>query len=174
MMQKKSVLLLDNAQIEQKIIRITYQILEENFSATEIVFAGITGSGYALARRLQAAWQTISPIPAHLIEVHLAKSEPLCQPVQLSVDSNILANKTVILIDDVLNTGKTLFYALKPLMEIPLQKIQTVVLINRNLATYPIAANYVGYALATTLNDYIRVSLAEDPAQAETTGVFIA
>jgi pyrimidine operon attenuation protein/uracil phosphoribosyltransferase len=154
-------LILDKQQILQKIKRIAFEIYEHNFSEAEIVLAGIEEKGYIFAHLLKNEIESISPIKVLLVKVQLDKLASVQSEVLLDTDISALKNKTVILIDDVLNTGRTLAYALKPFLNIELNKLQTAVIVDRSHQLFPIAADYVGYALATTLKERIEVVLED-------------
>ncbi len=153
------ITVLTAAQIEQKVNRIAYQIYEDNFEETDVVIAGIVPSGFELAKRIAKQMASISTIKIHLIEVKLDKEKPLGKEIHLNINSETLTDKTIVLVDDVLNSGKTLIYALHPFLNIPVKKIKTVVLVDRNHKRFPIAADFVGISLATTLQEHITVEL---------------
>ncbi len=156
------LILLTPAQIDQKIKRIAYQIYEHNFQEQEIIFAGVTGGGYLLAQKIQQSFEQISPIKNTLIEVELDKFQPIQTEVKINIDIAQLAGKAIILIDDVLNTGSTLAYSLKPFLKINIKKIEIAVLVDRNHQNFPVKATFVGYSLATTLQDHIKVVLENE------------
>ena len=91
----------------------------------------------------------------------LDKDNPYKKKAILDTDIINCSDKVVILCDDVLNSGKTLMYASKHFLDVPLKSLSIVVLVNRDHNRYPIKANYVGLSLATTLQEYIQVSLAK-------------
>lgn len=163
-------LVLNQEQILQKIKRIAYQIYENNFEEENIVFAGINGEGYFFAQLLRQEYQKISNFTPKLIHIVFDKKQPLESQIQLDCQIQEVNNQVVILVDDVLYTGRTLAYGLKPFLEISVKKIQTAVIVNRSHTNFPIAANYVGYALATTLNEYVDVVLKDK----EQMGVYIS
>ncbi len=151
--------ILNQQQIEQKIKRIAFQIYERNFQETALVFVGIKGSGYALAQMLLTEFEQISQIPVSLARLSLDKEYPVQSEIVLDTEVQTLENKTVMLIDDVLNTGRTLVYSFKPFLGIRVSKLQTVVLVDRQHHKFPVSADYVGLTLATTLQEHIQVNL---------------
>lgn len=161
-MQQEENLILNKDQILQKIRRIAFQVYENNREETEIFFAGIRGSGYKLAQMLQEEFSRITQIPSKLILVVLDKARPIQSDVELDIDVQDLTNKAVIIVDDVLHTGRTLSYSLKPFLNVRIKKLQTVVLVDRKYKRFPISADYVGYSLSTTLQDHVDVFLDED------------
>ena len=155
-------LILDKKQILQKIKRIAFEIFENNLSEKSLIIAGIDEGGYILARMLIRELEKISNLDLILVKSQLDKKGPLQGDVELDCDISKLKNKSIILVDDVLYTGKTFIQSMKPFLEIDVKQIQTVVLVNRNHTRFPIAANYTGYELSTTLNDHIEVDLSSD------------
>jgi pyrimidine operon attenuation protein/uracil phosphoribosyltransferase len=155
-------LILDKAQIQQKIVRMAYQIYEKNFVEQELVLAGIHENGYTLAEMLAEKLQAISGIKVQLLRVTLNKTEPLQAPVELEPEQLSLRDKVVVLVDDVLNTGKTLAYTLNSFLPHNPKKLEVATLINRHHPLYPVASTYTGYSLATTLNDHVLVQLSEE------------
>lgn len=154
--------ILDEPQIRQKIKRMAFEIYESNFGETEIVLAGIQENGFLLAQFLGEELTRISGIPVRLTGITLHKTDPLQHEIKLEPAPESLQDAVVILVDDVLNTGKTLAYSLKVLLDKDLKKIETATLINRHHTLFPISATYTGFSLATTLNDHIRVVLTAE------------
>jgi pyrimidine operon attenuation protein/uracil phosphoribosyltransferase len=150
--------LLTKTQIEGKIKRIAYQILENNYKEEEIYLGGIKGGGYTLASKIKVEYDKISDFPIALIEVSIDKDNPLSSPVSLDRDVNVPKEAVVIMVDDVLNSGRTFMYALKPFLSLPLKKIESAFLVNRSHRLFPVSAKYTGIELATTLQEHIRVS----------------
>lgn len=161
---KDGTLILDESQIMRKIKRIAYEIYENNYYEDEIVVAGIIGSGYALAQLLEKELNQIAPFRTTLIKVTLNKEEPLKSAVTLDKDVKLAEGKCVIMIDDVLNTGRTFLQSLKPFLDIKVKKIQTATLVNRSHKLFPVSADYTGYELSTTINERIKVSLESGSA----------
>jgi pyrimidine operon attenuation protein/uracil phosphoribosyltransferase len=152
---------LQEAQIRQKVRRIAFEIYENNFDEEELYLVGIEGQGWSFAQMLQAALQEISPLRVMLIRLELNKFAPSQSEIVLHDAPQTLRNKTIILTDDVLNTGRTLAYSLKPFLQEPIRKLEIAVLVNRSHTTFPVQAKYTGYELATTLSEHIRVQLSE-------------
>ena len=82
--------------------------------------------------------------------------------ITLDTDKSLLKKKVIVLVDDVLNTGRALAYSLKPFLEIEIKKIQTAVIVDRQHQSFPISADYVGYSLATTLKEHIEVDFSKE------------
>lgn len=152
---------LNHKQIKKKITRMSYEIYERNIHSSGVVFAGIEGMGKILAGLLAEELRTISDISVEEVEVKLDKKDVAKSTVELSVDVNF-EGKTLVLVDDVLNTGKTLVYAMRPFLEREVSKIELAVLVNRAHGLFPLRPDYTGYELATTLNDHIRVDFSRE------------
>lgn len=152
-------LILNNKQIQQKINRIAYEIYENNYDEKEIIIAGIATNGYLLAKRIADVLKTISPLNTKLIEIALDKKDPLSKEIKISLTDKELKNKVIILVDDVLNSGKTLIFGAKPFLNSPIKRLTTAILVDRGHNRYPIKADFVGLSLSTTLQEHITVEL---------------
>jgi len=155
-------LILDKAQIEQKITRMAYQIYEKNFEEQELVLAGIHPNGYTLAEMLARKLQEISSLKVQLLGITVNKTAPLEAPIALEPEQLAFTDKTIVLVDDVLNTGKTLAYTLNSFLPQAPKKVEIATLVDRHHPLYPVASTYTGYSLATTLNEHIMVYLSEE------------
>lgn len=154
-----TTIILSENQILQKIRRIAFEIVEQNYDEQEIILVGIVDNGFKLAELLLSELQKIQHLKCTIYSLELNKKTPLQSDIKLNFDIKTIEHKTVILIDDVLHTGRTLAYSLKPFLNIRIKKLQIAVLINRDYKTFPIDADYVGYALSTTFKEHITVSL---------------
>lgn len=155
-MTDSQLLILDKKQIQQKINRIAYQILEDNLTEKEIVIAGVWDRGYKLALRLKDILLEISTIKVTMLRIDLEKdSTKLIAKTDL--DESKWRNKVIIIVDDVLNSGKTLAYGLGVFLNTPHKKIRTVVLVDRSHKIFPIATDFVGVKLATVLKEHVDV-----------------
>jgi len=154
--------ILDAAKINRKIKRIAYEIFENNYKEQVVFVAGINGSGFTLATRIAEELKIISNFEVHLFEVKINKSNPFESDVSFGGSPEELTNNILILVDDVLNTGRTFSQSLKPFLKARLKKIETVVLVNRSHKHFPISANYTGYELSTSINEHIEVKLDEE------------
>jgi pyrimidine operon attenuation protein/uracil phosphoribosyltransferase len=157
--------ILTNDQIVHKTRRIAYQILENNVNEKEVVLAGICGNGYIFATRIQKILEEISEIKITLCEVSINKKKPR-EPISTSINLDLYKNKSLVLIDDVLNSGSTLIYGVKHFLEVPLLRFKTAVLVNRNHKKYPVKADFKGISLSTSLKEHIQVEFTADSAKA--------
>jgi pyrimidine operon attenuation protein/uracil phosphoribosyltransferase len=141
---------------QNKLRRMAYEVLENNFDEPHIILAGIRESGSVIARNIQHLLLEIGNMSTQLLTVSLDKKMPREVEVSEKIDFN---NKVIILIDDVANSGKTLSYALKPFLEFQPKKIQTLVLVERSHNAFPVQPDYVGLSVSTTLQEHIYVEV---------------
>jgi len=153
---------LNEQQVLQKIKRMAYQICERNLNEKSVVLVGIHPQGYHLAGLLAGELKQVAPFEVVLVKLELDKEKPLSEEIKLDIPQNKLDNKPIILVDDVLNTGKTMAYSLKPFLNRNLKKLETAVLVNRSHKKFPISANYQGLELSTTLSEHIVVVLEQN------------
>ena len=159
---EQPTLILNAEQIRQKIRRIAFQIYEINFEESSLLLAGISGEGYVLAQAIRNELAQIAPFDVELIKIELDKTQVAQPPVQTSQPAVDYTDKVVILVDDVLYTGRTLAFSLQPFLSVPVRKLQVAVLVDRNYPRYPVAADYKGYELSTTLTDHVDVILTDE------------
>jgi pyrimidine operon attenuation protein/uracil phosphoribosyltransferase len=153
--------ILSHQQIQHKIRRIAYQILESNVSEEEIILAGITGGGMEFAKRLAKVLSDISDATITLGEVSMDKKNPLQSGVTTNLSPETYTNKPLILVDDVLNSGSTLIYGVHHFLQVPLLRLKTAVLVNRNHKKYPVKADFKGISLSTSLHEHVEVVFSE-------------
>lgn len=156
-MGAQKVVILNAHQIEQKIKRIAYQIYENNVNESELIIAGIAPNGALFAQKLVNILKQISPIKITFANIKLNKKNPLENSIEVSIHPDEWTNKSIIIVDDVLNSGKTLAYAVHHFLNKPIKNIQTAVLVDRSHKQFPVNANYVGLSLATTLQEHVEV-----------------
>lgn len=156
----ESNLILNHQKVLQKIDRIAYQIYEANHELSTITMAGIHENGYIFAQLLKAKLEEVSDLKVDLRRVEVNKKNPL-QMCSIEGDDNF-KNGSVVVVDDVLNSGRTMMYALQCFLNNAPEKLTVAVLINRSHKRFPVNANYVGLSLATTLKEHIEVSF-ENP-----------
>ena len=152
-------IILNHQEIQHKIRRIAYQIYESNVYEKEIVLAGIQDNGYLLAKKLKQSLEKISDINVTLCKVIIDKKNPLSK-ITTSLQSEEYTNKSLVLIDDVLNSGSTLIYGVKHFLDVPLKQFKTAVLVNRNHKKYPVKADFKGISLSTSLHEHVEVTLS--------------
>lgn len=155
---------LGKGQVEQKIRRIAFEIYEHNFKEKSIVIGGIDGQGYLLAQLIAKELESISPLQVHLVKVSLDKLAPQQSEVTVDCEEKEFRKKCIVLVDDVLNTGKTMAFGMKPFLGVEVKKIEVGVLVNRSHTQFPILPTYTGLELSTTLNERVEVVLGKKAA----------
>lgn len=163
-MDNQHILVLDKQQISQKIDRIAYQLLEDNFDETEIIMAGIIPGGFKIANRIKAILDEIAPFRSSLIGIQLDKHSSSLK-YHTEADIQACRDKVVVLVDDVLNSGKALAYGMGVFLNIPLKKLRTVVLVDRNHKSFPMNTDYAGIALSTLIQEHVSGVLDEPAAE---------
>lgn len=158
--------ILSQLEIEQKITRLAHQIIENTFEQETLFIGGICGNGIQLANKLKDIISLHSTQNVIVFEIMINKQEPWSEKIQLSIDEKMLLKGYVLLIDDVINSGKTMQYALVKLLEQPTRAIKTVALVDRQHRRYPIKADFVGISLSTTLKERVEVNLSETDSYA--------
>lgn len=162
-MQK--TIILNNEQIQHKTRRIAYQIYESNINEKEVILAGIKENGFIFAKKIKEVLTEISPMEVNLCEIIIDKKKPR-EPIATSLEASEYKNKSLVLVDDVLNSGTTLIYAVKLFLDVPLKRFKTAVLVNRNHKKYPIKADFKGISLSTSMQEHITVEFKGKKAQA--------
>lgn len=155
---------LDHEQVQRKLRRIAHQLHEEHHEAKEIILVGIAPRGATMAKRLAALLEGIATLKVKLVELSMDKDQPLERPVQLSCEPKELKGRTVVLVDDVLMSGRTLMHAAGHLVQASPKRLNTVVLVDRRHRLFPIRADIVGLTLSTTLQEHISVEFGRKDA----------
>jgi pyrimidine operon attenuation protein / uracil phosphoribosyltransferase len=146
--------ILNKQAIIQKMKRMALEVAEQNLDEKELIIAGINGNGEIVAKNLAKELNGIYSFKIQTITIHINKKEPLEVSVNASIDFD---NKTIIIVDDVANTGRIILYSLKPFLDSHPKKIQTMVLVERSHKLFPIQNDYTGLSVATTLQEHIAV-----------------
>lgn len=158
--------ILSVTQIEHKLKRMAYEIWEQNSGAKEIVMLGIAQGGAVVAANLKRILEEISPLTVQFETLEINKKKVYDFEPQLQSD---LKGKTVIVVDDVAMSGKTLLYAIRPLLGHKPAKIQIAVLVDRKHKNFPVTADIIGYSIASTIQEHIIVTCEEE----KVTGAFL-
>ena len=148
--------ILSQTKVDQIIRRIAYQIYENNMNE-EIVLVGVDEGGRKLAEQINETLEDVAGAKFNCQTISLDKENPLNKDILLDGDASLLKKKTVILCDDVLNSGRTLAYSLSKLLSLEVKKVETAVLVLRTHGRFPIYANYKGYELSTTIKEHVEV-----------------
>jgi pyrimidine operon attenuation protein/uracil phosphoribosyltransferase len=158
---------MDAVAVERALVRIAHEILERNRGAAQLVLIGIRTRGVPLARRLGEHLAHIEqcPVPVGAVDITLYRDDLKRQksrPVHSTDIPCLLDAKHVVLVDDVLYTGRSIRAAMDALTDFGRpQSIQLAVLIDRGHRELPIRADYVGKNLPTTRDDQVSVLLRE-------------
>lgn len=158
--------ILNHEQITHKIRRIAYQIYENNMREQEIIIAGIADNGFILAEKILKELQEISPLKATLCKVEVNKKQPLDE-IKTSLSAKEYENKSIILVDDVLNSGTTLIYGVRHFLAVPLKQFKTAVLVDRNHKKYPVKVDFKGISLSTSLSETVKVIFEKNKERVE-------
>ena len=150
---KKQVL--DFEKISRICGRLAYQILENNINEDEILLVGIREKGYEIAKIIEQKLKDMNSSKVHLKSITIDKKNPN-QISEFDINFNQMP-KSVYLVDDVLNTGKTLMFAVNSLLKYDFDLIKTLVLIDRNHKRYPIKVDFKGISLSTNLDDTVKL-----------------
>lgn len=151
-------LILDQDQIDKKVNRIAHHIYEIHYKQKEITIIGIVDRGFELAKKISKVLSDISPLEIKLHRLTVDKDKPLSD-VEFSGDFSELKGKVVVLVDDVLNSGRTLIHATRIILEHDPKVLATAILVDRIHRKFPIRADYVGLTLSTNLKEHIHVEL---------------
>jgi len=162
-MDKKKIL--DYQLVKKKITRISLQIIEANSIDDEIIIAGIENNGYIIAKKICNEIKKISDKKIQLCSIKIDKKNPR-KEITVSLVQEQYENKSVVIVDDVLNSGSTLMYAVKYFLDTKLKKLKTAVLVDRNHKKYPIKADYKGLSLSTSIQNHVKVSIDDNEINA--------
>ena len=148
--------ILTSKQAEHRIRRIAYQIYEDNTKEDQVIIAGVVANGNQVAESIAKILRSISDLEVIDCQIQVNKKNPHAE-IQTSINQSVYKNCSVIIVDDVLNTGSTLIYAVRHFLEVPLNQCKVAVLINRNHKKFPIKADYKGISLSTSLHEHVEI-----------------
>jgi pyrimidine operon attenuation protein / uracil phosphoribosyltransferase len=165
------MLVLNHTQITRRLRRLATEILERNYDTPELILAGLNNNGLAMAQKLMQELLPAKPesMSITLTRIRLNPANPLEYTPYIEMEQAELAGKTLIIVDDVMNSGRTLFYAVQPLLAVLPAKVEVAVLVERKHKNFPIKSDYVGLSLATTVKDDIDVQIKD----ADAMGVYL-
>jgi pyrimidine operon attenuation protein/uracil phosphoribosyltransferase len=153
-------IILEHSEIERKIVRLAYQILEQTTHQQHLFIGGIQGNGLILSKRLKEIMDKHGGPEVVVFEICINKEEPWSEPIELSIEDETLKNGYIILVDDVINSGKTMQYALIKFLQQATHAIKVLTLVDRQHRRFPIKADFVGLSLSTTLKNRVEIDLA--------------
>jgi len=150
---EKENIILTNFDIEKKIERISLQILENNSSEEKIVFFGISDNGIIIAKKIIQLLDKNSNLKLELFKGSIKKSKKI---YSIEYEETFDINDTSILVvDDISQSGKTLQLAISDLFKFNPKKIQTIVIVNRDQTLFPVKIDYSGISLSTSVNEHV-------------------
>lgn len=158
--------ILDRQAIAQKMKRMALEVVEQNLDEKELIIAAVNGNGEVVASNLARELNKIHSFTIQMTTIQLNKKNPLEVSLKDSIDLN---NKSIIVVDDVANTGRIILYAMKAFLNNTPKKIQTFVLVERSHKLFPIQNDYTGLSVTTTLQEHIAV----ETNGAEITGAWL-
>ena len=150
--------ILTKKQIENSIKRLSFEVIERNIKINDICLIGLEKNGYLIAKRIE---KIISENTSKKITTLKLSANDGNFKLSKEIEKK---QKVVILIDDVLKSGKTIIYAIKYLLDFKIEKLRTLVLIDRNHNDFPVGLDFTGLKLSTTLEEHINVKLGEKEA----------
>lgn len=156
-----STLILDKLKVEQKILRLAWQIFEKHASEKRIMLFGIKNRGFQLAELLAEKLRIISDLEVEVGSIRMNKRNPVHDEITLSHEPDFWKSLPIVIVDDVANSGQTLMYALKPFMGELLSQLHIAVLVDRAHKKFPISPDFVGLTLSTTLQEHISLNMEE-------------
>lgn len=151
--------LLASKKVQQMIERMVHEIIERFYGEKELTIIGIETMGSKLAHRICARLKELDYFTVQYFDLKIEKDKPLQHPVSIKPENSSFAKKRVLLIDDVLNSGRTMIYATQHILNEPVESLTTLCLVDRIHRRFPIKADIVGISLSTTLQEHIVVNL---------------
>lgn len=150
-------LILNGQQVEQKLLRMSQELIELHYGTQhEVIFIGIKEMGFEIAQTLFHFFQANTSIICRLESISFPKGKSKAQ-FEFSGNKDQLKKKSIVLVDDVINSGLTLLHATHYILEAEPARITVTTLVNREHRTFPVFANVVGLTLSTNLKEHVSV-----------------
>ncbi len=156
-------IILDSIDINNKIRRISFEILEKNFDENEIFLVGVLPNGKYLSNKISEFLSQFSKIKLNLHFIEIEKKSRSIDKIIPSLNSEMINNKVIVIIDDVMNSGGTLMYSINEMLKFKPKKIQIAVLIERYYKNFPLNPDYKGLELSTSETEHVEVKLDGSP-----------
>ena len=154
------ILIMENEEILSRLHRMAFEIYERNYHHQVLHVIGVNERGSYLASKILEYLQKVSPLEFVYSQAQVDKhSDPISYGIQLEMDPAELKGKDVIIVDDVLYTGRTLLNVVAILLQAGPSTIQTAILVDRGHRSLPISPDFVGVELATTLQQHVSVEI---------------
>ena len=152
-------IILDYQDVENKIKRISLEILEDNIDQKNLILFGVSKNGQIIAKKIITLIKKYSKIDLELIGVEIV----LNSKNVLKFDKDFkVNNRSVIIVSDVSQSAKTLQLIISSLMSQDPFKIKTAVMVNRDHSLFPVKINFSGLNLSTSVNEHVDVSVNKD------------
>ena len=155
-----SNVILNSNQIVQKIKRLSYELYENNLEEKKVILFGINSNGNILSNRIKKNLDNLFPVNIESYNLKIDVNNSTLNKLDLERDS--LNGKVVIIVDDVLNSGKTIAYSINLILPFYPKKIEVAVLVDRSHKNFPILAKYSGVKLNTTINEHVKIDLKKN------------
>ncbi len=154
--------ILTSEAVFQKIKRMAYEILENNLEDSQIILVGVFDKGFFIAEQMKKELSQICDKTISLVRLDIDKELPHSSEVKIDADGDVINGKAIILVDDVLNSGRTTSYSLSYLLQFNAKKIEIAALVNRSHKAFPVTPTYKGYEIATMIDEYIEVRVGDE------------
>ncbi len=151
-------MILNKQTADKKLHRMALEVAERNQETDSLILIGIKENGIFIAKKIAAYLKEVFKGDIKVLELWLDKKDPGEIKLSENIDFN---NKSILLIDDVANSGRTMLYALKPLLQQKPKQVETLALLERTHKKFPIAVDYVGLSISTTLQENIVVEVRD-------------
>ena len=155
-----SNVILNSNQIVQKIKRLSYELYENNLEEKKVILFGINSNGNILSNRIKKNLDNLFPVNIESYNLKIDVNNSTLNKLDLERDS--LNGKVVIIVDDVLNSGKTIAYSINLILPFYPKKIEVAVLVDRSHKNFPILAKYSGVKLNTTINEHVKIDFKKN------------
>lgn len=162
----KKVRILDNEAIKAKLNRMAFEIAERNFGEKNLIVVGISERGGYVAAKLVSKLKEISALKIQFIAADVNRKTGGVMLEHKTPGKTIKGN-AILIVDDVLYSGNTMFSTLVKVMEHGPRNVQTALLIDRGHRSIPVSSDYTGLELATTLKQHVQVEVSNDGKKAE-------
>lgn len=156
---------LDHKKIIRICNRLAYQIIENSENKKSIILVGIKEKGYEVSKLIMQELNKICSNKIILRYLEIDKTSPK-NSLKCNLESTFKSSEKVFLIDDVLNTGKTLMYSVNKLLDYDFNSIKTVVLIDRNHKKFPVKVDFKGISLSTNYDDIVKLNFKKNNLEA--------
>lgn len=149
-------LIFNNKDIHNKIKRISLEVYEEVFNDKKLTVFGISKNGYEIAKKIKNFLEEYTNLEINIYKIDILKSDEI--KIEEKYEIN---NSTVLLVDDVMQSGKTLQFVISNLIKFNPSKIKTSVIVNRDQTLFPVKVDFSGVKLSTSVNEHVNFIVDE-------------